>query len=335
MKLTRLLIVLQLCATVAGAANRSEAIVDLIRRGDILQARQDLERLPQGALPASDQLLLIGLLESRGFKSRQLLDSALVGGIDERLQPEATLRLLQAAEACDDSAAVLTLADRFLHRWPNDSLVPHVVAALTDVLPDGGQRQKQFLDRLIADYGQSYFGNYARLATADQALRAGKYREATDLCLSVNDVSDDALAPAALVLLASIALKDDEAEKALLNYNILREGFEHAVGQTELTEALRRISDRKSTVEEEEKLSGITYAVQIGVFAVKDNARRAADRLKTYGYPTRVSEMVISGKRYSVVRAGRFATEQEAKAAKTRLERGENELYKVVVNDDK
>lgn len=335
MRLIHALIVPCLCAAGVWAAGRSEAIYDDIQRGDIRQARQELERLPLGALSVGDRQLLSGLLESRGLRSRQLLDSALVAGADESLQPAATLRLLQAAEACDDSAAVLTLGDHFLRRWPDDTLAPQVLAALTDILPDGGQRQKQFLDRLIADYPDTYHGNYARLSEADMALREGKYRQAATLCRSVNDVADDALVPAALVLLARIALKDDEAEKALLNYNILREGFEHAIGQTELTEALRRISDRQSTVEEGEKLSGITYAVQIGVFAVKDNARRAAERMKTYGYPVTVADMTISGKKYSVVRAGRFATEQEAKAAKIKLERGEHELYKVVVNDDK
>lgn len=335
MKVVRILIVAPFCAAALWAAGRSDVVFDHIRQGNIRQARQEMERLPQGALSSGDYLLLTGLLEARGPKSRKLLDSAVIAGPDESLRPAATLGLLQAAEAADDSAAVLTLADQFLRRWPGDSLASQVLAALTDVLPDGGQRQQQFLDRLIADHGGSYFGNYARLSKADLALRAGKYREAATYCRSVDDVPDDALAPAALILLARIALKDDEAEKALLNYNILREGFEHAIGQTELTEALRRISDRQSTVEEEERLSGITYAVQIGVFSLKDNARRAADRMKAYGYPVTVREMSISGKNYSVVRAGRFATEQEAKAAKTRLERAENELYKVVVSDDK
>ncbi len=335
MKLIRIVIVLLLCAAAARAVERSQPIYARIKQGDVDQAQQELVRLPQGALAEGDRLFLLSLLEKRGLKSRQLMDSAVNAGIDEQYRPEATLRLLQLAEAFDDSAAVLTLSDQFLRRWPADSMAPQAVAAVANILPDGGRRQKQFLDRLVADYGNTYFGDCARLAQADQAFQAGKFREAAALCRTVNESPDDALAPTALILLARIALKDNEAEEALLKYNILREGFEHAIGQAELTEALRQISDRKSTVEADEKLSGITYAVQVGVFSVKENARRMAERVKAYGYPVTVSELIISGKRYSVVRAGRFATEQAATVAKGKLERGENELFKVVVNDDK
>jgi hypothetical protein len=229
----------------------------------------------------------------------------------------------------------MTLSDQFARRWPNDSLISQTLAAAAEVLPDGSHRRKQFLDRLIADHGGTYWAECARLAEADLALRAGQYREAAALCRQVNDSGDDDLAPTALILLARIALQDNEAEKALLNYNILREGFDHAIGQAELTEALRQISDRKSTVEADEKLTGITYAVQVGVFSVKENAERMADRVRAYGYPVSVSRRIISGKSYLVVRAGRFATEQAANVAKGKLERGENERFKVVVNDDK
>ncbi|MDD4051194.1 MAG: SPOR domain-containing protein [candidate division Zixibacteria bacterium] len=304
-------------------------------QGDIQKADEELARLPQGALPDGDRLFLQGLLEKRGIKARQLLDSAITAGLDERYRPEATLRLLQMAEAFDDSGAVVTLSDQFVRRWPDDSMAPQVLASVAGVLPDGGKRQKQFLDRLIADHGDTYFAGCARLAEADLAFRAGQFRDAATLCRKVNDSDDDNLAPAALILLARIALRDNEAEQALLNYNILREGFEHAIGQAELTEALRQISDRKSTVEADEKLSGITYAVQVGVFSVKENAERMAGRVKTYGYPVTVSKLIISGKPYHVVRAGRFATEQAANVAKGKLERSENELFKVVVNNDK
>ena len=335
MKLICTLFVAYFCAAAVWAADRSEPIYTSFLQGDIQTAEENLARLPEGALADGDRLFLQALLEKRGIKARQMMDSAIAAGLDERYRPEATLRLLQLAEAFDDSTAVVTLSDQFIRRWPDDSMAPQVLAAVAEVLPDGGRRQKQFLDRLIADYGDSYFGGCARLAEADQAFRAGQFREAATLCRAVNDSGDDDLAPAALILLARIALKDNEAEQALLNYNILREGFEHAIGQAELTEALRQISDRKSTVEEDEKLSGITYAVQVGVFSVKENANRMADRMKAYGYPVTVSKLVISGKPYLVVRAGRFATEQAANLAKRKLEQGENELFKVVVNNDK
>lgn len=77
-------------------------------------------------------------------------------------------------------------------------------------------------------------------------------------------------------------------------------------------------------------MTGTVYSVQVGVFSVKDNAKKLAGRLKQYGEPTEISDRVISGKKYYVVYVGRFLSSEEAMVFKARLELSENEAFQVV-----
>jgi cell division septation protein DedD len=131
-----------------------------------------------------------------------------------------------------------------------------------------------------------------------------------------------------------MALSRGESETALLNYNILRERYRTAIGQEKLAAALQDVSESQTGKEASEVITGVTYSVQVGVFSEKDNARRMEERIKAYGYSTRIAKRTISGSTYHVVLAGEFPTMNDAQAARQKLERGENEVFKVVVNDE-
>lgn len=334
MTLIRTVLVIVFLAAAAGADDRLNRIQTLVDQGDLKQARREFDQLPAQNAFAGTRLYFSSLWETRGPKAQSLMDSALQLGVTEEFLPEARFRALLLAVASDDSGAVRKSAETFLTQWPHTRHEAEVLAIATAYLQDGERRQRQYADRLMSDYDTSYFGAYAYLSGAETAYREGKYKEAAELARKVTRSPDDNLVPAGLVLLSRIALMDNETEQALLNYNILREGFEHAIGQSELTDMLRRISERKADREADEKLAGISYAIQVGVFSMKENAGKMADRIKAYGYKVTTREKMISGKSYLVVVAGRFATEQEAAAAKRKLERGENQLFKIVVNDD-
>lgn len=55
--------------------------------------------------------------------------------------------------------------------------------------------------------------------------------------------------------------------------------------------------------------------VQVGSFGVPSNAARAADRLRSMGYPVQVTQSAIRGKPVQVVKAGPFGSEAQAVAA--------------------
>ena len=60
-----------------------------------------------------------------------------------------------------------------------------------------------------------------------------------------------------------------------------------------------------------------------------------AEIIKGYGYNTRIKKKLISDNQYYVVLAGRFRTMQEAQTARQKLELGEDQIFKVTVNDEK
>jgi|GEM_PF-1175368 len=331
-----LLFLLLAAISAATADDQIDRIYDRLSRGDLSGAEQDLGRLPAAPARDGNRLFIQALLEKNGVKARELLEAALNANLDDTYAEEAQLRLLQLAEAGRDTAAVMAAAQTYMKKFRNGRLREDVLAALAAHTADGAQRIA-YLDQLIKEFPNDYFGQYARLAKADDAFHKDKFKEAGNICRQITGSGDEDLAPAALVMLADIALKKSDAEGALLNYNIIREQYPAAVGQERLETALKSYADTDTPTPPvvEKKSGAVVYMIQLGVFASKDNAGKMADRAKAYGYKTEIRKKNIAGKSLFAVMAGRFATQKEAHAAKEKLERGEGQVFKIVVDDEK
>jgi len=303
--------------------------------GNIGRAQADFRQLPQAAVRDGNRLFLSALFETDGRRAYDLLATALKSDLDGKYAEEARFRLIQLAQAKGDSRFVLSAGGDFLGRWEMSVYREQILACLAAHSQEDGSDWKRYLGLLSDGFPGSYYGQFARLAEARTAYDRGHYKTATTLCRRINNSADENLAPSSLILLSQIALKQGESERALLNYNILREQYQYAIGQDELVSALKIVSDEKSGQESTEVFEGITYSVQVGVFGEKDNAERMSDRVKAYGYKAWIRKRNISDNQYYVVLAGRFTTIKEAQAARQKLEMGENEVFKVVVDDEK
>jgi rare lipoprotein A len=62
-----------------------------------------------------------------------------------------------------------------------------------------------------------------------------------------------------------------------------------------------------------------SYAVQVGAFAVEENARRLAIRLRSEHGAAEVREGIVDGKRFYRVQAGRYSTLELANAAEEKF----------------
>lgn len=312
-----------------------DRVYQRFQNGDLVRAREEFRRLPQTAVRDGNRLFISALLETDGKRARDLLRAAVRSNLDGKYQQEAYFRMIQLAEALGDTAAVLASGAEFLDHWETSGYRDQLLATLAAHSPDDSDEQRRYLGLLIDEFPGSYFGQFARLTKAGTAFDRRHYKTATTLCRQITNAPDDDLTPASLILLSHIALLQGESERALLNYNILLERYRHAVGEEELLAALRQVSEAQSGEEATEYFEGVTYSVQVGVFGDKDNAKRMSGRIEGYGYKTRITKRTISGNTYHVVLAGRFSTLQEAQVARQKLESGENEVFKVVVNDEK
>ncbi|MCP4570585.1 MAG: hypothetical protein GY841_23620 [FCB group bacterium] len=335
MKTIIVIIMALLCAMPLYADKRVDGIFARFNEGDLETARQELRELPQSAARDGNRLFIAALLETDAIISRNMLKAAISSDLDGKYMEEAHFRLIQLAETSGNKGAVLTQSEEFLNRWEDSEYRNYLLAALAAHSGSVASDRKRYLNLLIDEYPGSYFGQYARLVKASAAYDRGHYKTATTLCRKINNSADDELVPASLIMLSRIALKNNDAGRALLNYDILREQYPYAIGQEHLISELRKTSDRQSGQESTEVFEGITYSVQVGVFSVKNNAKKMSERIKAYGQKMRTVKRKISDKTYHVVLAGKFTTLQEAGRVKEKLELGENQIFKVVVNDEK
>lgn len=317
------------------ADDQVDKIYARFARGEIKPAGEQYRRLPPSATRDGNRLFISALFEVDGSAARNLLKTAIKSDLDGKYIEEAHFRLIQLAEAAGDTADVLTRGSVFLDKWEASPYRHQLIALMAAHSGKGSDQQERYLDLLIGESPGSFFGQGARLVKANAAFGKGHYKTAATLCRRINNSPGDDLTPVSLIMLSRIALRKNEAERALLNYNILREQYRHAIGQDELLAALKGVSEKQSGRESTEVFEGITYSVQVGVFAVRDNANEMSKRIKAYGYKAKIRKKVISGKTYYVVLAGRFNTLHEAQTAREKLELGENDVFKVVVNDEK
>ncbi|MEZ5359065.1 MAG: SPOR domain-containing protein [Candidatus Zixiibacteriota bacterium] len=302
--------------------------------GRIDEARSKLQALPTISARDGNRLFLSALLEKEAAPAIEKLNASLKSNIDGKYLEEASYRLMQLAEAKGDTISVVEMGKSYLDNWELGRYRQQVLASLAAHTAGQSKEQGRYLDLLIDEASGAYYGQFARLVKANFAFDKGQYDTAERLCRKVNNAADDNLSAASLVILSRIGLKKNDTERALFNYNILHEQFRHAIGEENLLDALKLISDSRSGEEQTEVFEGITYSVQVGVFAEKENAKRMEKRIEGYGYKVDIKQRMISGKSYYVVLAGKFKTMKDARTAKARLELGEDQIFKVAVNNE-
>ena len=329
------MMVTALCLASSGQADEGiNRVYKLYTSGDLQRAMEEYHQLPAETGRDGNRLFLSALFEIDGRKAYDLLRAAVQSSIDENYEEEARFRLIQLADALGDTAQARSAAVAFLDHAGTKLYRPQILAILAVHASRDGAEQDRYWGQLAEQFTESYYGRLALLMKASTAGRQGHYKAANAFCRQLTASAEDDLTPAGLILAAETAISRGESETALLNYNILRERYPAAIGQEKLAAALQDVSESQTGKEASEVFTGVTYSVQVGVFSEKDNAKRMAERIKAYGYSTKVTKRTISGAAYHVVLAGEFSTMNDAQTARLKLERGENEVFKVVVNDE-
>lgn len=306
-------------------------IGDLIEKGKIDEAHQEIDRLSTAVRREGNLLYFQALLEQDGAASNKFLEAAIKAGLSpEYLEQDTYLTaLFYMAEGIYERLE--TRAAAYLQRWENGLYRAEMLRlqALANEINGREERADRLLNNLIEENDNSREGAIGRLDRARTLYEKKKYIEAQNICRRLaNTQYDEVIAPA-LYMLSYYSIEQKRIDDAILYYNLLKEGYPEAIGLDDLVDRFTQI-DSRSQDRTAEEITGMFYSIQVGVFSVKGNANSLAKDMKKYGEKVEVNEKVISEKKYYVVYVGRFKSTNEAVVFKERLESSENEAFQVV-----
>jgi len=326
----RLIILTLLILSVAGGLP-AEEIIDLIKRGKIDEARQEIGEASTAARRDGTLLYYEALLETDGARSFEFLQAAFKAEMSPRFLEDNIYLMSLYYFAEGDYSKVVSTAETYLQHWEAGRFRTEMqrLAALAFSLTGDKKKADSYGASMIKENEGRLDGFYGKLDKAYRLYQNRDYISAQNICRRLRQVEYDDIAAAALYMLSYYAIEQKRIDDAILYYNILREGFPHAIGRDDLIDRFSRF-ESKGDDRRAEEMTGTVYSIQIGVFSIKDNAKRLADRMKQYGEKVEIKDKIISEKKYYVVYVGRFKSSQDAMAFKSRLELSEKEAFQVI-----
>jgi tetratricopeptide (TPR) repeat protein len=322
-----LLLFLGSCSLVSA----SDKIIDLIRQGDIDAARSMIAEGSTAARREGTLLLCQAMLEPDGGESLRFLKAAFAAGLPPQEVEDDIYLQAQYYLADGDYENLASTARDYLREWETGkhrAPMLRLAALASDRLGKRAESER-FLDLLIKENPENRFGAIGKLDKAGSLYRRKDYTEAQNICRKLGQSKyDDVVAPA-YFMLSFYSIDQKRIDDAILYYNLLREGYKHAVGLDDLAGRFEPF-DSAAGNHRAEEITGTVYSVQVGVFSVEDNAKKLARHMETYGEKVEIGKKKISDTYYYVVYVGRFLSSADAMAFKSRLELSEQDAFQVV-----
>lgn len=306
-------------------------IDDMIKRGRIEEARQEIDRLSTASLRNGNLLHFQALIEQDGEFSFKFLEAAVGAGLSPEFLEENSLMMVLYYLADTDYNRLERTASAYLQWWENGRYRSEMLKleAFANQRLNKAERANRLLGNLINENEGTASSAGGLLDRATTLYDKEVYIQAQNICRRLaNGHFDNVIAPA-LYMLSYYAIEQNRIDDAILYYNLLKEGYPHAIGLDDLVDKFTGIEskDKNQTAEE---ITGTFYSVQVGVFSVRDNARALSKAMKKYGKKVEMKKKKILDKNYFVVFVGRFKSVDETIAFKAILEKSENEAFQVV-----
>jgi tetratricopeptide (TPR) repeat protein len=306
-------------------------IIDLINQGRIDDARREIGEASTAVLRDGTLLYCQALLETDGDKSLQLLETALKSEMSPQYQEDNIYLMILYFMADGSYKRAISTSEAYLQHWEAGRYRSEVLrlASVANGKIDRQQTSAEYLDRLIKEESGELYGFIGQLDRANQLYGSRDYIGAQKICRNLRNIKHDEVVVPSLYLLSYHSIEQKRIDDAILYFNILKEGYPHAVGLDDLIDRFGGF-EKRSGDQRAEEMTGTVYSVKAGVFSVKDNAKTLADHLKKYGERVETEQKIISDKKYYVVYVGRFLSSEDAMAFKARLELSEKEAFQVV-----
>jgi tetratricopeptide (TPR) repeat protein len=187
-------------------------------------------------------------------------------------------------------------------------------------------------EQVLRSSPRSSWAQWAQLGKGDCFFARQDYDRAVaeyDLVLDAYRYSQ--AFPFALSGLAMSFARLGDPERALLYRNLLREKYPlsaESIGELPEAEGSEREAAQGNRAE---RLAGVRYTIQLGVFREKENALRLRSQFENQGYPVRILSKTVAGKEYRAVQLGSFASHREALKVKEEIEALTGESYRIEI----
>ena len=279
-------------------------------------------------------LFYLGKMEEKGRASRKYFEDV-TDYFPYWINSDEAELLICKYEFCKGMyVTTVDLTERFEQSFPQSQMVPEVLwisgcSFLAMDQPDSALVQ---FDKIGKSFPGSNWAKWVQLGKGDCFFADKNYNQAIAEYQKVfDDYQDSEVFPFALSGLVKCFGQLQESEKALLYYNLFKERYPYCIESIE--NIAERISFQKKTEEKTkaERLTGVKYTIQLGVFGIKENALRLRSQFEKLGYSVNIKRKIISGKKYSVVQLGSFTSYEKVLKLKKKLESKTNESYRIVI----
>jgi len=315
----------------AGQAFALSDVPKLIDEGKIDEARRVIGESSTASYRDGTLLYYQALLEPDGKKSIQFHDAAFRANMESRFLEHSTYMRALYHLADKNYEKLAVTCESYLQYWKDGKYRTEILrlAALAFKKTNETTRAYNFRKRTMEEFAGRPEGKVGELDEAVALYEKKDYIAAQKICRKLSNTKYDEVVPPALYLLSSYSIEQNRIDDAILYYNVLKETYSAAVGLDNLAQRLGRLY-KESADSKAERMTGTVYSVQVGVFSIRDNAYRLAERMKQYGEDVEVTKKTVSDKKYYVVFVGRFQSSEQALAFKSRLESSEKEAFQVI-----
>jgi hypothetical protein len=310
----------------------AENIYSLIKNGRLKEASDSLSVLSTASRRDGNNLFYLSLIEGDAVNSAQLMEASLNAGVSPVYKQEIYYRLAQFYFVRNNYAMMSKYVSEYRIQWESGKYRKHM-ARYAIILNERNQQYDtaiRNIDRYLLEYNR---GDDRQWGMIDKARVMGKYKKSVATHRLLRTLSRDRKGPGipqALYMLTFDAIEKRKTDDAVFYYNLMREGYPSAIGLDATIEKLGLLSTSADTDDTAEKITGIYYSVKVGVFSIKDNAKRLAGEFRKYDKKVDIKKKKISGNTYHVVYVGHFTTYDSAFRFKQQLEKNHNEVYQVI-----
>lgn len=300
------------------------------------------EEEADGILPAQSEeevkdpeiLFYLGKIEEDGDSSRWFFQEITTQFPHWRNADAARLLVSKYQFSKGMYLTAVDLTGEFDQSYPTSAKAPELLwisgcSFLVTDQPDSALLQ---FERIRKSYPGSIWAAWAQLGIGDCLFALRDYEQAVgEYHRILDDYRDSEAFAFAISGLIQCHQKLEDSEQALLYHNLLKERYPASLELVENpTEA---IGDQDQTEDENraERLAGVRYTIQLGLFAKKEEARQLRSHLEKQGYSVNIRSKIISGKNYHVVTVGSFVSYHEARKLKKELESKTQKSYRIVI----
>ena len=279
-------------------------------------------------------LFHLAMLEKKGELSREYLEDVITLFPAWENSEGAGLLICKYEFSKGLHLTAVDLAGRLHKEFPLSQMLPEILwisgcAFLAANQPDSALL---WFDKIGELFPASGWAAWAGLCRGDCLFAGKKYDSAVvEYRKVLDEYGDSEVFAFALSGLIGCFTQLEDSENALLYYNLLKERYPHSL------ETVRGPSERIVPASEgkdktrAERVAGVRYTIQLGVFAKRENARNLRSHFEKQGYSVSLGSKIISGKKYYVVRLGSFTSYDKALSLKKKLESQTKESYRIVI----